>query len=167
MKLATDWTFTYLLGKIHEYYVMIVSIHHICLPQLLIWGILLAFAAWKLELHVCCQSAILSSALNSFVFIYFDLSIIVVTIIVVIHVSLLHQGSSAIIAYSHRHMMLILWQLDLDWLSFCKVVWKGLRVSLVCLSQILDPLKSYPYIWLLLFTSILHIIFATLFIQEI
>ena len=44
---------------------MIVSIHHICLPQLLIWGILLAFAAWKLELHVCCQRVPFCSQLST------------------------------------------------------------------------------------------------------
>ena len=48
---------------------------------------------------------------------------------------LLDQGSSAIIAYSHRHMMLILWQLDLYRLSFCKVVWKGLSSSKSRLSE--------------------------------
>ena len=65
-----------------------------------------------------CHSQLSTQSIHSFSFTFFDLSIIVVTIIVFIHVSLLHQGSSAIIAYSHKHMMLILWQLDLDWLSF-------------------------------------------------
>ena len=95
-------------------------------------------------------------------------TIIVVTIIVVIHGSLLHQGSSAIIAYSHRHMMLLLWHLALDWLSFCKVVWKGVRVSLVCsvcLSQISDPLKSYPYIYIYIYDHCYLPQFCILYLQ--
>ena len=65
-------------------------------------------------------------------------------------------------------MMLLLWHLALDWLSFCKVVWKGVRVSLVCsvcLSQISDPLKSYPYIYIYIYDHCYLPQFCILYLQ--